>query len=585
VKAFRVWAPNAGRVDLVLPAGATPMQSEPDGWWQAEVATAGEVDYAFSLDGGPALPDPRSPCQPAGVHGRSRTVDHAAFGWQQDTWRVVPLREALIYELHVGTFTPAGSFEAAIDRLEHLVALGVTHVELMPVASFPGARGWGYDGVDLYAPQEAYGGPDGLKRLVDAAHARGLAVLLDVVYNHLGPDGNYLEVFGPYFTKRFATPWGKAVNLDGAGSHEVRSFLIDNALMWLRDYRIDGLRIDAVHAIFDMSAVHFLEELAIAVEALVAETGRELVLVAESDLNDPRLLWSRDRGGYGLHAAWSDDFHHALHAVLTGEDAGYYADFGSLADLAKALREAYVYDGRFSRNRNRSHGRTAIGLEADRFVVATQNHDQVGNRARGERLVQLAGLRKAKIAAAVLLLSPFVPMLFQGEEWAASTPFLYFTDHADPRLGAAVTEGRRREFASFGWDPENVPDPQAVSTFEASKLDWSELEREPYAEMLAWYRDLIALRGSYPGLRDHSPAGLRVEWDEGACWLRLGRGAVELCVNFSATARRLPASGRVILASDPAATFDGPELSVPPESAVVLLTTDATAQLESNPIA
>ena len=381
---FTVWAPRASQVELTIGTRRIAMSPRGDGWWQVEEPSAAPgTDYGFALDGSPPLPDPRSPWQPAGVHGPSRVLDHGAFTWSDARWQPPPLAAAVIYELHVGTFTGAGTFEAVVDRLDHLVSLGVTHVELMPVVEFPGARGWGYDGVDLFAPHQAYGGPVGLKRLVDACHGRGLAVILDVVHNHLGPAGNYLGRFGPYFTDRYRTPWGEAVNLDAAESDEVRRFLCDNALMWLRDYHMDGLRIDAVHALLDRSATHVLEQLAAEVRALGAHLGRHLVLIAESDLNDPRLVRPPAAGGYGLDAQWNEDYHHALHALLTGERQGYYADFGSMADVATALREGFVYAGRRSAYRRRRHGRAATGLGGQRFVGCLQNHDQVGNRARG----------------------------------------------------------------------------------------------------------------------------------------------------------------------------------------------------------
>ena len=359
------------------------------------------ADYAFSLDGGPPLPDPRSPYQPNGVHGLSRPVDHSAFEWRHTKWRPAPLSSAIIYECHIGTFTPSGTFDAAVERLGYLRDLGVTHIELMPVAEFSGARGWGYDGVDLFAPHHSYGGPDAMKRFVDAAHGHGLGVILDVVYNHLGPEGNYLAKFGPYFTDRYRTPWGDAVNLDDRDSDEVRRFFCDNALMWLRDYRVDGLRLDAVHAIFDASAIHFLEQLGAEVHQLEAEVGRHLVVIAESDLNQPRIVTPREAGGYGLDAQWNDDFHHALHTILTGETAGYLADFGSIAQLAKCLTRGFVYDGTYSKSRRRRHGRPVLGLSAHRFVAFMQNHDQVGNRAMGERLGHLVTIDQLKISAAI----------------------------------------------------------------------------------------------------------------------------------------------------------------------------------------
>src|SRR5215468_3053204 len=415
---FRVWAPRAHSVALSLGDEQMPMSLDEGSWWSADLPGARDgQDYAFCVDDGAPLPDPRSPWQPNGVHAPSRLVDHASFPWTDASWQPRALSSAVIYELHVGTFTARGTFESAIARLDHLVDLGITHVELMPVAEFPGVRGWGYDGVDLYAPHHGYGGPDGLKRLVTACHARGLAVLLDVVYNHLGPDGNYLGRFAPYFSTRYQTPWGEAVNLDGPDSDEVRRFLCDNALMWLRDYRIDGLRIDAVHALFDQSATPFLEQLATEVQALGADQGRRLVLIAESDLNDPRIVRPASVGGYGLDAAWNEDFHHALHAVLTGERAGYYADFGTLEDVATALRDGVVYGGRYSAYRRRRHGRPAAGLDGHASVGFLQNHDQVGNRARGERLSQLVSPARLQNGAALVLLGPFVPMIFHGEEW------------------------------------------------------------------------------------------------------------------------------------------------------------------------
>ncbi len=572
---FRVWAPSAHTVDVQFGDERVRLTARARGWWHVEVpqAPAG-TDYAFVLDGGEPLPDPRSPWQPQGVFGPSRTVDHAAFAWTDAGWQAPPLASAILYELHIGTFTPEGTFDAAIDWLDHLVELGVTHVELMPVNEFPGARGWGYDGVDLYAPHSVYGGPDGLKRLVDACHARGLAVLLDVVYNHLGPSGNFLGRFGPYFTERYSTPWGPAVNLDGPGSDEVRRYLCDNALMWLRDYHFDGLRLDAVHALLDTSARPFLEQLAGEVSRLGATLGRHFVLIAESDLNDPRLIHSPEAGGFGLDAQWSDDFHHALHSVLTGERDGYYADFGTLADLAYALEHAYVYDGRYSRHRQRTHGRPTMGLPGSRFLDYLQNHDQIGNRATGKRSSHLLSPGRLKIAAALVLASPFVPMLFQGEEWAASSPFQYFTDHQDAELAHAVTEGRQREFAAFGWDPAEVPDPQAPATFERSKLDWSELRQPQHAVLYDWHRQLIHLRRSQSALSDDRLERVRVRFDEDARWLVLERGPLSVACNMSGHTQSLPfpraADSHVLLASAPGIALSVDALTCPPESAAIL---------------
>jgi maltooligosyltrehalose trehalohydrolase len=580
VTLFRVWAPYARqRVQLVLGDDDIEMAPDQGGWWQVDVPTClPGCNYSFIVDDNDAVPDPRSPWQPFGVHLTSRVYDHDAFPWQHDEWRVTPLSRAVIYELHVGTFTPEGTFESAIEKLEYLASLGITHVELMPVAEFSGGRGWGYDGVDLYAPHHIYGGPDGLKRLVDACHGRGIGVIMDVVYNHLGPSGNYLGLFGPYFTGKYSTPWGAAVNFDDHGCDEVRRFFIENALMWLRDYRCDGLRLDAVHAMLDTSAVHFLEELAGAVRSLERAIGRHCEVIAESSLNDPRLVWPVERGGYGLDATWNDDFHHALHCLLTGEDAGYYADFGSVGDLAKALSDVYVYDGRYSRYRGRRHGRPATGVPAHRFVGFAQNHDQVGNRAAGERISHLAGERGARVAAMIALTAPAVPLLFMGEEWAASTPFQYFTDHADPDLGAAVTAGRQREFVSFGWKPSDVPDPQPPETFERSKLDWREQTREPHASMLDFYRRLIATRHNTPDLQEHDLSAVRVDFDEKGRWLTMVRGSVTLAVNLAAVPRTVPLQegGRnPILQTDDSARLEPAGVLLPPVSAALLQTIPA----------
>jgi maltooligosyltrehalose trehalohydrolase len=551
---LRVWAPNAAGVEVVLADGRCPMAPEGDrGWWAAGVDLPAGTAYRFAVDGGPPRPDPRSGSQPQGVHGPSRVVDHASFAWSDDAWRGVHLPSAVLYELHVGTFSAEGTFDGAIAHLDHLVDLGATAVELMPVAEFSGDHGWGYDGVDLYAPHHAYGGPDGLRRLVDACHGRGLGVILDVVYNHLGPAGNYLGEFGPYFTDRHVTPWGDAVNLDGPHSGGVRDFFVDNALMWLRDYHCDGLRVDAVHAFVDKSAVHFLEELAGRVAELAAHLGRHLFVIAESDLNDPRIVRPPLAGGYGVTASWSDEFHHAIHAALTGDTNGYYEDFGSLAQVAKAFRQAYVYDGGWSPHRERVHGRPPTGLGGASFVVFMQNHDQVGNRAGGERSAALMSTGRVKIAAALVLLSPFVPLLFQGEEWGASTPFQYFTDHADAELGRAVSDGRREEFASFGWRPEDVPDPQQDATFARSKLDWTELDDPAHQEVRDWYRDLIRLRQTVPAFTDGRLETVRAAADDAAGWLAVERGPVALVANIGPAAAYVPLSataGRVLLASD-----------------------------------
>ena len=576
---FEVWAPNAERVQVAVRQGETLVRhamrslEERPGWWGADVAAAGHgTDYGYVLDeSDEVLPDPRSPWQPHGAHGVSRVYEHGRFRWTDHGWRGRPLPGSVLYEMHVGTFTQEGTFDAAVERLDHLVALGADAVEVLPIASFPGQRGWGYDGVHLWAPHEPYGGPDGFKRFVDAAHARGLAVILDVVYNHLGPSGNRLGSFGPYFTTTYSTPWGDAVNFDQAGSDEVRAFVTGNALMWLRDYHVDGLRLDAVHAINDHSAVHILEELATEVRALSAHLGRTLFLVAESDLNDPRLITPQEAGGYGLDAHWDDDVHHALHATLTGERQGYYCDFGSLDTLAKALTRAYVHDGGWSAYRGRRHGRP-VDVErtpAHRFVTFLQNHDQVGNRASGDRVSATLPPGLLKVGAALLLLGPFTPMLFMGEEWAASTPWCYFTDHVEPELGRAVTEGRRREFARHGWAGE-VPDPQAVETWRRSVLDWTELAGEPHRELLEWHRALIALRRSRPELNDPRLTRTAVDTgtaeatagaEEPARWLVLRRGGLRVVVCFDERPCRVPLPrldppARLLLASDPAVRLE-----------------------------
>jgi len=550
-----VWAPHARSVHLLLGDERVPLAKGVGDWWYADRPLEPGTDYLFSVDDGTPRPDPRSPFQPSGPHGPSRTVDHSAFDWTDTNWCAPELRDAVIYECHIGTFTQRGTFEAAIETLPHLVDLGVTALELMPVAEFPGSRGWGYDGVDLFAPHHAYGGPDGLKRLVDAAHGHGLAMILDCVYNHLGPDGNHLAEFGPYFTDRYSTPWGQAVNLDDAYSTQVRSFFIENVLMWMRDYHFDGVRLDAVHAIYDMSALHFLEELKASVASLEIELDRRLWVIAESDLNDPRLVADRSTGGYGLDAQWSDDFHHALHAILTGDRSGYYADFWSVAQLAKALQHAFVYDGVYSRYRKRVHGRRPEGIPGYRFLGYMQNHDQVGNRATGERSSALMDPELLKVAAALVLTAPFVPMLFMGEEWGASTPFQYFTDHND-ELGRLVSEGRKREFASFGWEEAAIPDPQDPATFERSRLDWGEPEDPKHADLLAWHRSLIRLRREHPDLTDGRLDAVRVDHDETARWLSLRRGGITVICNLSLDKIEVPLNadglGRLRLtSSDP----------------------------------
>jgi maltooligosyltrehalose trehalohydrolase len=576
VTELEVWAPRARHgVEVELGDGArrVAMRRGERGWFRVDVpGLTGGGDYGFVLDGRGPFPDPRSAHQPHGVHGLSRVVDHGAFEWSDDEWMGADPRDGVIYELHVGTFSPRGDFDGVVERLDHLVGLGITAVELLPVCEFSGTRNWGYDGVHLFAPHHHYGGPDGLKRLVDACHQRGLAVVLDVVYNHLGPEGNYLGLYAPYFTGFYTTPWGEAVNYDQANSDEVRRFTLDNALMWLRDYHVDALRLDAVHAIVDTSATHLLEQMAVEVDELSAQIGRPLTLIAESDQNDPRLCRARSEGGLGLHAQWSDDFHHALHVTLSGESSGYYADFDGVGSLATALRSGWVYTGQFSPHRQRRHGRAPEGLSGRNLLGYSQNHDQVGNRAVGDRLSASVSDGRRRIAAALVLTAPFVPMLFQGEEWGSRSPFQYFTDHQDRELGRAVAQGRRSEFAAFGWSADEVPDPQDPATFERSRLDWSELGRAEHAAMLEWYRALIALRCERPEL-GAGELCVRVETAADGSWLRVERGSIAIVVNLDIEIRAVPCpAGAVVLASsaDIAPSAVDGTIDLPPDSVALV---------------
>ena len=544
---FRVWAPAARRVMLHLPgldaAGRRePMAGGDGGWWHVTVPDAGHgTDYAFAVDGGDPLPDPRSPWQPGGVHGPSRVFDTGRHAWTSAaTWSGLDVVGRAFYELHVGTFTAEGTLDAAIGRLDDLVDLGIEVVELMPLAAFPGDRGWGYDGVDLYAVHEPYGGPAALQRFVDAAHARGLGVCLDVVYNHLGPEGNYLRSFGPYFTGRHHTPWGEAVNLDDEGAAEVRRWICDNALRWLEEFRLDALRLDAVHALVDDSPRHLLAQLSDEVAALAGRLDRPLALVAESDLNDPVTIEPTAEGGLGMTAQWDDDVHHALHALLTGERQGYYGDFGSTAVLARVLTSAFRHAGDWSSFRGRVWGAPIDPARhrGHRFVVCLQNHDQVGNRAAGDRIGATVSPGRLGAGAALLLTSPYTPMLVLGEEWGASTPWQFFTGYPDPELARAVREGRRREFSGHGWRSEDVPDPQDPATRDASVLRWEERTAGDHARLLAWYRDLLALRRAEPDLRDDDLRRVRV--DVGDTWVAVHRGRFAVLVNLAPEAAVLP---------------------------------------------
>ncbi|MGN6332771.1 MAG: malto-oligosyltrehalose trehalohydrolase [Motilibacteraceae bacterium] len=576
---FRVWAPTAERVELVLNEGHEPgdrrdMERDGEHWTLEAPDAVHGTDYAYAVDGGDPTPDPRSRWQPYGVHGSSRVYDHHGYVWSDQRWRGVPLSGAVLYELHVGTFTDEGTLDAAVARLDHLVELGVDAVEVMPVAAFPGRHGWGYDGVHLWAVHEPYGGPDAFKRFVDACHARGLGVVLDVVYNHLGPSGNYLSRFGPYFTGLHSTPWGDAVNLDDAGSDEVRRWVIENALSWLRDFHVDGLRLDAVHALVDDRAVHVLEELSAEVDALAAHENRPLFLVAESDLNDPRMVAPREAGGLGVHAQWCDDVHHALHSALTGETQGYYADFGSLEAVAKVLQGAFFHDGSWSSFRGRRHGRPVDRERTAgwRFVTYLQDHDQVGNRAVGDRISASLSPGLLRIGAALVLTAPFTPMLFMGEEWGASTPWQYFTDHQEPELAEAVRQGRRREFASHGWAAEDVPDPQDPATRDRSVLRWDEVGQDPHAGLLGWYRDLVTLRRREPELTDPRLDRVHVDVVEESRTLVVHRGALRVVANLGAIQAQvaLAATGEVLLASGDGVAVDGARVTVPAETVAVL---------------
>ncbi|MET0741607.1 MAG: malto-oligosyltrehalose trehalohydrolase [Candidatus Nanopelagicales bacterium] len=533
-----VWAPRASLVEVDVDGRRCRLTSSTDraGWWAASVPgmTHG-TRYALVLDGGDPLPDPLARRMPAGTHAASQWWDPSRYAWGDQAWSGRDFHDprTLLYELHIGTFTTQGTLDAAIERLDHLVDLGVTHVELMPLAAFDGARGWGYDGVALNAVHEPYGGPDALCRFVDAAHARGLAVLLDVVHNHLGPSGNYWGRFGPFFTERHVTPWGAAINLDDAGSDDVRSILTASALRWLEEFHLDGLRLDAVHALRDERAVPFLEVLAAQVEVAEHRLRRPLVLVAESDRNDPQTVAPRGAHGLGLTAQWDDDIHHALHWLLTGEVGGYYADFGSCDAVGHALERGFLHDGRYSSFRGRRHGRP-IDFAATphrRFVAALQTHDQVGNRARGERLSQLVSADRLAAGAALLLTLPYTPMLFMGEEWGASTPWHFFTSFDDDELARAVTEGRRLEFAPYGWNSADVPDPQAQATFEVSRLNWAEPDEPEHAELLEWYRALVALRAT-----GHLSAPVSCRWEAGGDgrprWFEIRCGGQASLVSF-----------------------------------------------------
>lgn len=564
---MEVWAPRASRMRLrrLHDDGSTAddreMAAGAGGWWQADVELADGERYGFVIDDGDQLrPDPRSRHQPDGVHAASAAFDETAFTWTDSGWTGRQLAGALIYELHIGTFTPAGTFDAAIERLGHLVDLGVTHVELLPVNAFNGQWNWGYDGVLWYAVHEGYGGPRGYQRFVDAAHAHGLAVIQDVVYNHLGPSGNYLPEFGPYLREGSRNTWGDSIDLDQT---PVREYIIQNALMWLRDRHVDGLRLDAVHALHDDSRVHILKELAERVDALSAHERRPLTLIAESDLNDAALILPREAGGYGLTAQWSDDWHHAVHVALTGETSGYYADFAAPDALEKVTDGGFFHDGTFSSFRDRVHG-SPIPHEvpAWRLVTFAQDHDQIGNRATGDRLSQSLSGDRLAVAAVLTLTAPGTPMLFMGEEWGASTPWQFFTSHPEPELGRATAEGRIAEFSRMGWDAATVPDPQDPGTFERSHLDWDELAAPGHARLLELYQRLAALRRELPELTDpgirEPSVELVVASDEPQHRaFRIDRGGLSILINLTPGDVGFEVAGEVLLATRELASAGG----------------------------
>ena len=605
-----VWAPHASNVEVEWsldagPSQRTAMERRPHGWWATPLPSDGAgagagagtgagsgrtLDYGFRVDGGDLTPDPRSAWQPHGVHGTSRWFDARGFAWHDVTWAGPQQGEgvlgAVVYELHVGTFTPEGTLDSAIDRLGHLVDLGVDVVELMPLAVWPGRWNWGYDGVGPWAVDDVYGGPAALQRFVDACHTVGLGVCLDVVYNHLGPVGNYLSRFGPYFSDAHHTPWGSGFNLDGPDSEPVRRWMVDNALRWFEEFHVDALRLDAVHELRDDSGTHVLAQLADEVGELSRRLGRPLHLIAESDLNDPVMVTGTADGGRGMDAQWDDDVHHALHVTLTGETQGYYADFaghcrampdaGPVAVLAKTLTRGFLHDGAYSSFRGQEWGAPVdpTVVDARRFVAYLQTHDQVGNRAVGERISALASPSLQAAGAALYLTSAFTPMVFMGEEWAAGSPFQFFTDFEEPEMAQAVTEGRRREFESHGWAAHDVPDPQDEQTFQRSKLRWEELGEDGHARMLRWYRDLIALRRRHHELADGRLDGVQVDFDEREQWLVMRRGDLRTVVNLAESRWTVPLDaepGEVVLAWEPDQTKLKPQaVHLPPRTAAVV---------------
>ncbi|MBG6179747.1 malto-oligosyltrehalose trehalohydrolase [Arthrobacter sp. CAN_A1] len=572
---FDVWAPKATSLSLTAGGTTTPMSRADGGWWTAGAAPlpAG-TDYGYLVDGATTpIPDPRSRRQPDGVHGLSQTFDPGAHAWQDGSWVSPGLNGGVIYELHIGTFTPEGTFDAAIGKLDYLVDLGVQHVELLPVNAFNGTHNWGYDGVLWFAVQETYGGPAGYQRFVDAAHQRGLGVIQDVVHNHLGPSGNYLGQFAPYLTEGKANTWGDSLNLDGPLSDEVRRYLLDNILMWFRDYHVDGLRLDAVHALHDERATHILEEFAEETDKCATDLGKPLFLIAESDLNNPRHITARTSGGYGLAGQWSDDFHHAVHVNVTGETTGYYEDFDSVAALAKVMEHGFFHNGTYSSFRERGHGRPIDPalVSAHQLVVCTQNHDQIGNRAAGDRMGATVTYAQLAQAAVLNLAGPFTPMLFMGEEYGASTPWPFFTSHPEPELGKATAEGRLREFERMGWDADTVPNPQDPETFASAKLDWAEVETGDHARLLDLYRHLIRLRRETPDLLNPDFTAVSVDFSVPEKWLAIRRGGTLVVVNLADDERTITVDAtRVLLSSVQGENLAAGRLTLPPRGSAIL---------------
>ncbi len=575
---FKVWAPHVAKVEVVMGDGALPndlfrLQKDQNGYHTGTLRGRGAGTlYRYRLEGKIERPDPASRLQPQGVHGPSCVVDPSAFSWTDSSWKGLRYEDLIFYEIHVGTFTSEGTFEAAIEKIPYLHQLGVTCVEVMPVAQFPGKRNWGYDGVNLFAVQNSYGGPEGFKKFVDACHHQGLAVCLDVVYNHLGPEGNYLRDFGPYFTTKYHTPWGEAINYDDAYSDKVREFIIHNALYWVREYHVDALRLDAIHAICDFGAYHLLEEIQDRVQEEAKRLGRLVHVIGESDLNDPRIIQPKKKGGYDLSGQWSDDFHHAVHAYLTQETHSYYQDFGRLQDLALAIQKGFVYEGQYSSFRKRCHGRAFKNLSPLKLVVCTQNHDQIGNRALGERLSVLTSFENQKIMAVLLLLAPNTPFIFMGQEYGETSPFQYFVDHQDHNLLQAVREGRKNEFSFSNF--KTMPDPGSEKTFQNCKLNWEFLKKSLHRELFELYQDLIKIRKHY---FSEAEAVSEVIWDEQAQWLSWAYKHLSIAVSFAdheQTLELLSASqkNKVILQTDKNSRQipSKGKITLSPHSAVVL---------------